>query len=117
VRGEQESESDLDILVEFEKDPSFFDYIRLEDYLSDILGVKVDLVMKSALEPAIGKHIFDEVVAVCRKKDSLEIIYPIHYASVPRRTSRFILVLRQRLRRFSGNKIRTYALKARNQVQ
>jgi uncharacterized protein len=64
VRGEQESESDLDILVEFEEDPSFFEYIRLEDYLSEILGVKVDLVMKSALKPAIGKHILDEVVAV-----------------------------------------------------
>jgi len=64
VRGEQEPESDLDILVEFEETPSFFEYIRLEDYLSEILGVKVDLVMKSALKPAIGKRILEEVVAV-----------------------------------------------------
>ena len=64
VRGEQEPESDLDILVEFEEAPSFFEYIRLEDYLSEILGVKVDLVMKSALKLAIGKHILEEVVAV-----------------------------------------------------
>lgn len=64
VRGEQEQDSDLDILVEFEEDPSFFEYIRLEDYLSEILGVKVDLVMKSALQPAIGKRILEEVVAV-----------------------------------------------------
>jgi uncharacterized protein len=64
VRGEQEPESDLDILVEFEEAPSLFEYIRLEDYLSEILGVKVDLVMKSALKPAIGKHILEEVVAV-----------------------------------------------------
>src|SRR5665648_533114 len=49
VRGEQEPESDLDILVEFEEAPSFFEYIRLEDYLSEILGVKVDLVMKLSL--------------------------------------------------------------------
>ena len=64
VRGEQEPESDLDILVEFEEAPSFFEYIRLEDYLSEILGVKVDLVMKSALKPAIGKRILDEVASV-----------------------------------------------------
>ena|ERR1700690_3157620 len=64
VRGEQEPESDLDILVEFEEAPSLFEYIRFEDYLSEILGVKVDLVMKSALKPAIGKHILEEVVAV-----------------------------------------------------
>lgn len=64
VRGEQGPESDLDILVEFEEAPGFFEYIQLEDYLSEILGVKVDLVMKSALKPAIGKHILEEVVAV-----------------------------------------------------
>ena len=64
IRGEQGPESDLDILVEFEEAPGFFEYIQLEDYLSEILGVKVDLVMKSALKPAIGKHILGEVVAV-----------------------------------------------------
>ncbi|AKB76421.1 nucleotidyltransferase [Methanosarcina lacustris Z-7289] len=64
IRGEQGPESDLDILVEFEEAPGFFEYIQLEDYLSEILGVKVDLVMKSALKPAIGKHILEEVVAV-----------------------------------------------------
>ncbi|WP_048174392.1 nucleotidyltransferase family protein [Methanosarcina siciliae] len=64
VRGEQGPESDLDILVEFEEAPGFFEYIQLEDYLSGILGVEVDLVMKSALKPAIGKHILEEVVAV-----------------------------------------------------
>ncbi len=64
VRGEQKPESDLDILVEFEETPGFFEYIQLEDYLSEILGVKVDLVMKSALKPALGKHILEEVVAV-----------------------------------------------------
>jgi len=32
--------------------------------LSDLLGVKVDLVMKQALKPAIGRRILDEVVPV-----------------------------------------------------
>jgi predicted nucleotidyltransferase len=64
IRGEQKPESDLDILVEFEEAPGLFEYIQLEDYLSEILGVKVDLVMKSALKPAIAKHILEEVVAI-----------------------------------------------------
>ena len=64
VRGEQTSESDLDLLVEFEEKPGLFEYIELEDYLSDLLGVKVDLVMKSALKPNIGKRILNEVVAL-----------------------------------------------------
>ncbi|RSD34438.1 hypothetical protein C7960_1158 [Methanohalophilus euhalobius] len=64
VRGEQTTESDLDILVEFSKTPTLFQFINLENYLSDTLGIKVDLVMKDSLKPNIGKHILNEVRAV-----------------------------------------------------
>ena len=64
VRGEQKSKSDLDLLVEFSKTPSLFAFIRLENKLSEIFGVKVDLVMKTSLKPAIGKHILQEAVAI-----------------------------------------------------
>jgi hypothetical protein len=46
VRGEQTNESDLDVLVEFDETPGLLKYIELEYYLSDLLGVKVDLVTK-----------------------------------------------------------------------
>lgn len=62
VRGEQKKRSDLDVLVEFEEEPGLFKFIELEDYLSEILKMKVDLVMKSALKPTIGKHILSEVI-------------------------------------------------------
>jgi len=64
VRHEQRKDSDLDILVTFTKPPSLLKFIRLENYLSDTLGVKVDLVMKNSLKPAIGKNILREVVPV-----------------------------------------------------
>jgi hypothetical protein len=64
VRQEQRTDSDLDILVTFVEAPSLLKYIELENYLSDVLGIKVDLVMKDALKPAIGKHILEEVVRV-----------------------------------------------------
>jgi predicted nucleotidyltransferase len=64
VRNEQKPTSDLDILVEFKEAPSLFEFIRLEHQLSDLLGVKVDLVMKDSLKPAIGKRILQEVVPV-----------------------------------------------------
>lgn len=64
IRGEQTEDSDLDILVQFDKKPGLFKYIELEDYLSKLLGVKVDLVMKSALKPNIGKRILNEVEAI-----------------------------------------------------
>ncbi|HPO82930.1 MAG TPA: nucleotidyltransferase family protein [bacterium] len=64
VRNEQGQSSDVDILVEFEKTPSLLEFINLENYLSDILGVKVDLVMKDSLKPNIGRHILEEVILV-----------------------------------------------------
>jgi predicted nucleotidyltransferase len=64
VRHEQHKNSDLDILVTFSKPPSLFKFVRLENHLSDILGVKVDLVMKDSLKPVIGKNILREAIPV-----------------------------------------------------
>jgi len=64
VRGEQKEDSDLDVLVEFSKTPDLFEFIGLKQDLSDMLGVKVDLVMKNALKPRIGERILEEVVQV-----------------------------------------------------
>jgi len=62
VRGEQRKRSDIDLLVEFEETPSLFEFMDLEEYLSKILGLKVDLVTKDALKPKIGEQILREVV-------------------------------------------------------
>jgi len=64
IRGREKEKSDLDILVEFEEPISLLKFIALENYLSDSLGVKVDLVEKSALKPRIGKHILKEVINI-----------------------------------------------------
>lgn len=62
IRGEAKIGSDLDILVELEdRSLTLLQFIALENYLSDLLGVKVDLVEKSALKPVIGSHILEEV--------------------------------------------------------
>lgn len=62
VRGDQRAASDLDLLVEFEETISLLKFVALERYLSELLGIKVDLVMKSALRPRIGQRILNEVV-------------------------------------------------------
>lgn len=64
IRGEQTKDSDLDILVEFEDNAtiSLLTFVELENYLSDLLGLKVDLVEKAALKPTLGKKILKEVV-------------------------------------------------------
>jgi predicted nucleotidyltransferase len=64
VRREQKAGSDLDILVTFRRTPCLIEFVKLENYLSDVLGVKVDLVMKDVLKPRIGRHILDEAVPI-----------------------------------------------------
>lgn len=62
VKNKQTKDSDLDILVSFTDVPSLFTFIELENKLSDLLEIKVDLVMEDALKPKIGERILDEVV-------------------------------------------------------
>jgi predicted nucleotidyltransferase len=66
VRGEQKKQSDVDLLVKFDEPSNLtlLDFIRLENYLSEILGVKVDLVEKGTLKPRIGKRVLQEVVNI-----------------------------------------------------
>lgn len=62
VRNEQRPDSDLDLLVTFSKTPSLFKLIELQDELSELLGVQVDLVVKSDLRPRIGRRILEEAI-------------------------------------------------------
>ena len=64
VRGEQNNTCDLDILVDFYEPLSLFRFIELEDFLSQQLGVKVDLVMRDALKPRIKDSILNEAIYV-----------------------------------------------------
>ena len=60
-RGDQYTDSDLDLLVEVRRPMGFVNFIRLENHLTQLLGVKVDMVTKKALKPNIGKRILQEV--------------------------------------------------------
>lgn len=66
VKGKADENSDLDILVEFESTAnlSLLGYIGLENYLSSLLGIKVDLVEKNGLKPFIGERILNEAMHI-----------------------------------------------------
>ncbi|MCY3022186.1 MAG: nucleotidyltransferase family protein [Planctomycetota bacterium] len=64
VRHEARPNSDLDVLVRFQRTPRLLRFIELENYLTDLLGVRVDLVMAEALKPHIGRRVLDEVLPV-----------------------------------------------------
>jgi uncharacterized protein len=63
VRGEQKDGSDLDILVTLTDPPriSLLGLVNLQNYLSDLLGVKVDVALKGNLKKRIGRRILQEV--------------------------------------------------------
>jgi uncharacterized protein len=66
VRGEQRPDSDLDLLVELERPAriGLMGLVELEQTLSDLLGVEVDVAIRENLKPRIGEHILQEVVAL-----------------------------------------------------
>lgn len=64
VRGEQKKSSDVDVLVEFEKPVSLLRLVEVENYLSDLLKTKVDLVPKEDVRPELKNRILQEVVRI-----------------------------------------------------
>lgn len=62
ARGAEKKRSDIDILVEFEELPDFLKFIELENYLTDLLGKKVDLVEKTSIRKELKDYIMNEVI-------------------------------------------------------
>lgn len=61
LNGQAKEDSDVDLLVDFGQPVSLFKFAEMENYLSDLLHIKVDLVMKDAVKPHIGVRILNEV--------------------------------------------------------
>jgi len=64
VRGEETKQSDVDILVEFKTPVGFFQFIRLENYLTQVLGRKADLISRKAIKSAVREEVLKELVYV-----------------------------------------------------
>lgn len=62
-RDQQNDDSDVDLIVEFEPGRKTFDsFIQLSFLLEELLGRRVELVTTEALSPYIGPHILAEAV-------------------------------------------------------
>jgi len=63
VRNEQQPQSDIDILVDFEPEKETFDNLmNLHNYLEELFGnEKIEVVTVNGLSPYIGKYILKEV--------------------------------------------------------
>lgn len=62
VRHQQDTESDVDVLVEFEPERKTFDaFMQLAFFLEDLFERRVELVTPESLSPYIGPHILKEI--------------------------------------------------------
>jgi predicted nucleotidyltransferase len=62
VRNEQTNDSDVDFIVEFEKEKKTYNnFLGLAEYLESLLGRKVEIVTPQSLSPFIGPHIIKTV--------------------------------------------------------
>ena len=66
ARGEAHADSDIDVLAEIDPDRVFtlFDLVGLNDYLAEILGRRVDVVLARGLKPRMERSIRAERVEV-----------------------------------------------------
>ncbi|NVM56238.1 MAG: nucleotidyltransferase family protein [Candidatus Helarchaeota archaeon] len=64
VRGEMGADSDIDILVEIEKDISLLDFVGIKLELEEVLGKNVDLVEYSTIKPLLKERILNEQVII-----------------------------------------------------
>jgi predicted nucleotidyltransferase len=64
VRGDTHSGSDVDVLVEFSEPISLIQLVSLENYLSDLIGIKVDVVPREDIRKELKDNILREAVYV-----------------------------------------------------
>jgi predicted nucleotidyltransferase len=62
--GRQTRKSDLDIVVEFKETPDIFKFLRLEEYLKSMLGIRVDLTTPKALKALIKPEILRQTIYI-----------------------------------------------------
>jgi len=53
---------DVDLLVEFDEAPGLFGFVALQNHLSDLLGVKVDLLTPDSLKPRVSASALKEMI-------------------------------------------------------
>jgi uncharacterized protein len=64
VRGEQKRQSDIDLLVDILHPISLLELVGAEIHLSEVLGLKVDLVPKRDVREELRETVFAEAIAI-----------------------------------------------------
>jgi predicted nucleotidyltransferase len=62
ARGEEEPESDIDLLIQLESGRSLLDLIAIKQELEALLGRSVDVLTEAAISPYLREQILSEAV-------------------------------------------------------
>ena len=62
ARDEARSNSDIDLLVEFDRPVGLFTFVRVQQYLEEILGRSIDLGTPDSLKPYLQEPVLREVI-------------------------------------------------------
>ena len=62
ARDQATDASDIDLLVEFERPVGLFTFLRLQEYLEQLLGCRVDLATIAALGEEMREHVLKEAI-------------------------------------------------------
>jgi uncharacterized protein len=64
ARNEETENSDIDVLVEFEKTPDMFTFFSVEEYLENKLNRKIDMVRPQGLKEHVKENVLSEVIYI-----------------------------------------------------
>jgi hypothetical protein len=64
ARDEARPESDVDLLVEFERTPTFLSYMELIEFLEQLFGTRVDIATPNKLKPRARPYVERELIRV-----------------------------------------------------
>lgn len=63
-RNDQNENSDIDILIDIEKEIGLLRFIQIENYLKNIVGDNAEVVLKSDLRPELKEQILKETIFI-----------------------------------------------------
>jgi predicted nucleotidyltransferase len=64
ARGEENEKSDLDILIDFELNVNLLELIGIEQELSELLGIKVDLITLRSVNASLKPYIESDLIRI-----------------------------------------------------
>lgn len=64
ARGEENESSDLDILIDFDLKVNLLELIGMEQELSELLGIKVDLISLRSVNQSLRPYIESDLIRI-----------------------------------------------------